>query len=161
MATARDRAAADTTRRDGPDFTGRPTALRHIDLDTFFRPRRVAVVGASDSNARPNTALTQKITIWAEERGATVHYVNPNRDVVAGRPCVKALTDVTEQLDLVAILVGEPLPILRDAVAAEAKFAVVFAAGFAEVGARERSSRTRWSASSRAVMYTSSGLTRT
>ena len=119
-----------------PDITGRPTALRHIDLDTFFRPRRVAVVGASDSNARTNTALTQKITMWAEARGAAVHYVNPNRDVVGGRPCAKALTDVTHQLDLVAILVGEPLPILRDAVAAEAKFAVVFAAGFAEVGAK-------------------------
>jgi acetate---CoA ligase (ADP-forming) len=120
----------------GTDITGRPIALRSIDLDTFFRPKRVAVVGASDTNARPNTALTQKITVWAEERGATVHYVNPNRPVVAGRPSVKALTEVDEQLDLVAILVGEPLPILRDAVAAGAKFAVVFAAGFAEVGAR-------------------------
>ena len=119
-----------------PDITGRPTALRHLDLDTFFRPRRVAVVGASDSNERTNTALTQKITTWAEARGAAVHYVNPNRDVVGGRPCAKALTDVTHQLDLVAILVGEPLPILRDAVAAKAKFAVVFAAGFAEVGAK-------------------------
>ncbi len=34
-----------------------------------------------------------------------------------------------------AILVGDPLPVLRDAVAAKAKFAVIFAAGFAEVGA--------------------------
>jgi acyl-CoA synthetase (NDP forming) len=118
------------------DITGRPIQLRHIDLDTFFRPKRVAVVGASDSNARPNTALTQKITTWAEERGATVYFVNPNRPEVAGRPCAKALTDITDQLDLVAILVGEPLPILRDAVAANAKFAVVFAAGFAEVGAQ-------------------------
>jgi acyl-CoA synthetase (NDP forming) len=118
------------------DITGRPIELRHIDLTTFFRPKRVAVVGASDTNARPNTALTQKITIWAEERGATVHFVNPNRETVAGRPCAKALTDIDEQLDLVAILVGEPLPILRDAVAAKAKFAVVFAAGFAEVGAK-------------------------
>jgi len=117
------------------DITGRPIALRDIDLATFFRPARVAVVGASDSNARPNTALTQKITIWAEERGATVHFVNPNRTEVAGRPCFPALTDVGDQLDLVAILVGDPLPILRDAVAAKAKFAVVFAAGFAEVGA--------------------------
>jgi acyl-CoA synthetase (NDP forming) len=117
------------------DITGRPVTLRQIDLDTFFRPKRVAVVGASDSNARPNTALTQKITIWAEERGATVHFVNPNRTTVSGRPCAAALTDISEQLDLVAILVGEPLPILRDAVAAKAKFAVVFAAGFAEVGA--------------------------
>jgi acetate---CoA ligase (ADP-forming) len=117
------------------DITGRPVTLRQIDLDTFFRPKRVAVVGASDSNARPNTALTNKITIWGEERGATVHYVNPNRSEVNGRPCANALTDIAERLDLVAILVGDPLPILRDAVAANAKFAVVFAAGFAEVGA--------------------------
>jgi acetate---CoA ligase (ADP-forming) len=127
-------ATGTTATSGGTDITGRPTALRSIDLDTFFRPRRVAVVGASDSNARPNTALTQKITLWAEERGATVYFVNPNRPVVAGRPCAKALTDIEEQLDLVAILVGEPLPILRDAVAAGAKFAIVFAAGFAEVG---------------------------
>jgi acetate---CoA ligase (ADP-forming) len=125
-----------TATSDGTDITGRPTTLRSIDLDTFFRPRRVAVVGASDTNARPNTALTQKITLWAEERGATVHFVNPNRAEVAGRPCAKSLTDIDEQLDLVAILVGEPLPILRDAVAAKAKFAVVFAAGFSEVGAK-------------------------
>ena len=45
-----------------------------------------------------------------------------------------------------AILVGEPLPILHDAVAAQAKFAVVFAAGFAEVGAKgETPPGTRWS----------------
>ena len=118
------------------DVTGRPTALRHVDLDTFFRPKRVAVVGASDTNARTNTSLTVKITTWAEAGGASVHYVNPNRPVVAGRPSVKSLTDIDEQLDLVAILVGDPLPVLRDAVAAGAKFAVVFAAGFAEVGAK-------------------------
>lgn len=124
--------------REAPrtDMTGRLTVLRHVDLDTFFQPRRVAVVGASDSDARTNTALTQKITRWAEARGAAVYYVNPNRAVVAGRPCMKSLIDVTDQLDLVAILVGEPLPILRDAVSVKAKFAVVFAAGFAEVGAR-------------------------
>ena len=45
------------------------------------------------------------------------------------------MTDITEPLDLVAILVGDALPVLRDAVAAKAKFAIVFAAGFAEVGA--------------------------
>jgi acyl-CoA synthetase (NDP forming) len=118
------------------DVTGRATALRHLDLDTFFNPKRVAVVGASDTDARPNTPLTQKITAWAQARGASVFYVNPNRPVVAGRPAAKALTDIDEQLDLVAILVGDPLPVLRDAVAAKAKFAVVFAAGFAEVGTK-------------------------
>src|SRR3984957_5470816 len=125
-------------RRDtAVDGTGRATALRHMDLDTFFNPKRVAVVGASDTNAGTNTALTVKITAWASARGASVHYVNPNRPVVAGRPAVKSLADIDEQLDLVAILVGDPLPVLRDAVAVRAKFAVVFAAGFAEVGAQD------------------------
>ena len=119
---------------EGMDITGRPTALRSVDLDTFFRPKRVAVVGASDTNARTNTSLTLKITTWGEQRGATVYYVNPNRPEILGRPSAKTLADIEEGLDLVAILVGEPLPILRDAVAARAKFAVVFAAGFAEVG---------------------------
>ena len=116
------------------DLMGLPIALRPVDLDTFFRPGSVGVVGASDSNAKPNTALTQKITAWAEARGASIHYVNPNRPTVAGRPCAKSLTEIDEQIDMVAILVGDPIPIVRDAIAARAKFAVIFAAGFSEVG---------------------------
>ncbi|MHB8318810.1 MAG: acetate--CoA ligase family protein [Acidimicrobiales bacterium] len=116
------------------DVTGAPVKLRKVDLDTFFRPKSVAVVGASDSNAKPNTALTKKITVWAETRGASIHYVNPNRPIVDGRPCARSLTEIDERLDLVAILVGDPIPIVRDAIDAKAKFAVVFAAGFSEVG---------------------------
>ena len=122
---------------EGMDITGRPTALRSIDLDTFFQPKRVAVVGASDTNARTNTSLTLKITAWGEQRGATVHYVNPNRPEILGRPSAKTLGDIEDQLDLVAILVGDPLPILRDAVAVKAKFAVVFA-GRVRRGGQER-----------------------
>jgi len=113
---------------------GLPTSLRRVDLATFFHPRSVCVVGASDTSAKPNTALTKMITAWAERRDATIYYVNPNRPTVAGRTCIRSLTDIDEPVDLVAILVGEPLPILRDAIKANAKFAVVFAAGFNEVG---------------------------
>jgi acyl-CoA synthetase (NDP forming) len=130
-ATAAKSALSSETR----DVMGLPVRLREIDLGTFFRPRSVAVVGASDSNAKPNTALTQKITAWAEGRGASIRYVNPNRPVVAGRECAASLTDLDERIDMVAILVGDPLPIVRQAIEAKARFAVVFAAGFAEVGA--------------------------
>jgi acyl-CoA synthetase (NDP forming) len=114
---------------------GLPTALRPLDLKTFFHPKSVCVVGASDSNAKPNTALTAKITAWAESRGAAIYYVNPNRPVVAGRPCAASIADVGRRIDMVAILTGDPTPIIRDAIAARAKFAIVFAAGFSEVGA--------------------------
>jgi len=43
------------------DVTGRPTALRDVDLDTFFRPRTVAVIGASDTPRRPATAMWRKL----------------------------------------------------------------------------------------------------
>jgi acyl-CoA synthetase (NDP forming) len=117
------------------DVTGRPVALRTLDLDTFFRPRTVAVIGASDTPNRPNTAMTTKICAWARHHGATVHLVNPNKDTVAGLPCHPTILDVPVDVDLACILVGDPLEVLPQVVEKKAKFAVIFAAGFAETGA--------------------------
>ena len=76
------------------------------------------------------------MTAWAERRGATVDYVNPNHAVVGGRPALASLAEVGAPPDLVAVLVGQPLPVLRDAVTVGARFAVVFSAGFAETGGK-------------------------
>ena len=55
--------------------------------------------------------------------------------MVAGRPCAPSHhRDRRRRIDMVAILVGDPTPIVKDAIAAKAKFAIVFAAGFSEVG---------------------------
>ena len=116
------------------DVTGRPVALRSIDLDVFFHPRTVAVIGASDTPARPNTAMTRKIRAWAEEAGAAVHPVNPNRTEVDGLACRPTLADVPGDVDLAVILVGDAVQALEEAIEKKARFAVIFAAGFAEVG---------------------------
>jgi acyl-CoA synthetase (NDP forming) len=117
------------------DVTGRPVRLRDVDLDRFFRPRTVAVIGASDTPLRPNTAMTTKIRAWAEQAGATIYPVNPNRDEVDGLPCARSLLDVPADIDLAIILTGEPLDALQQAIEKKARFAVIFAAGFAETGA--------------------------
>jgi acyl-CoA synthetase (NDP forming) len=117
------------------DVTGRPIEPRAVDLDTFFRPRTVAVIGASDSARRPNTAMTTKIRTWAEHAGADVYLVNPNRDEIGGLKCYPSILDVPDDVDLAAILVGDAVPALEQVIEKKAKFAVVFAAGFAEVGA--------------------------
>ncbi len=116
------------------DVTGRPVELRPVDLDTFFHPRSVAVVGASDTPGRPNTAMTRKIREWAEHAGASIYPVNPNRGEVDGLPSVPSILDVPVDVDLAAILVGEAVDALEEAVEKKARFAVIFAAGFAEVG---------------------------
>ncbi|MHB8670577.1 MAG: acetate--CoA ligase family protein [Acidimicrobiales bacterium] len=117
------------------DATGRPVALRAVDLDGFFRPRTVAVIGASDTPARPNTAMYQKIRAWAQAAGATVYPVNPNRERIGEDACYPSLAEIPGDVDLAVILVGEAVDALEEAIEKKARFAVIFAAGFAEVGA--------------------------
>ena len=116
------------------DVTGHPTELREVDLERFFDPRSVALIGASDNPKRPNAAMTRKLLAWADEHGAEVHLVNPNRDTIDGRPCLASVDELPEGLDLVAILVGDAVEAYEAVVARKPRFAVIFSAGFAETG---------------------------
>ncbi|MER7398600.1 acetate--CoA ligase family protein [Streptomyces sp. NPDC000151] len=124
--------------RDGtgdPDVSGRPLSAAVPDLDHFFRPRTVAVIGASDSEGRPHTGITRRLIDWAERVGARLHPVNPGRTSVFGLACHTSVSDLPEQVDLAVLLVADPLPVIEELADAEVKFAVAFAAGFAETGA--------------------------
>lgn len=115
------------------DLTGRPTRLRDVDLDTFFRPRRVVVIGASD-NRRPNDSMWRKIRAWGERFGAEVIPVNPNRDTVDGVRCYRSVLEVPGEVDLAVILVGAAVEMFETVLEKKPRFAVIFAAGFNEVG---------------------------
>ncbi len=117
------------------DVSGRPTRLRQVDLDTFFRPRTVAVIGATDAPRRPATGMWRKLRAWAEVFGATVTPVNPGRTELDGLTCYPTIADVPGgPVDLAVILVGDSVPAFEQVAATKAKFAVIFGAGFAEVG---------------------------
>ena len=121
------------------DSTGRPVELRDVDLERLFTPRTVAVIGASDTPRRANTAMWRKIRAKAEATGAQVFPVNPNRESVDDLPCYADISAVPGgELDLTVVLVGDPLTVLPDVIARGSRFAVVFAADFAETGADGR-----------------------
>ncbi|MFE3408408.1 acetate--CoA ligase family protein [Streptomyces mirabilis] len=120
---------------DDLDVSGRPLYADAPDLDRFFRPESVAVVGASDAEGRPNTGITRQLIAWAERVGARLHPVHPTRRSVFGIPCFPSLADLPEQVDLAVLLVGDPLPVIGELAEAKVKFAVAFASGFAETGA--------------------------
>ncbi len=115
------------------DVSGRPVALRDVDLDRFFRPKRVVAIGASDSDRKPNSAMWRKIRSWAEANGAEAIPVHPRRESVDGVPCYPSVLDVPGEIDLAAILTVNVMDVLPDVIEKKAAFAVVFAAGFAEV----------------------------
>ncbi|GAA3802687.1 acetate--CoA ligase family protein [Streptomyces coacervatus] len=125
------------------DVSGLPLYADVPDLDRFFRPESVAVVGASDTEGRPNTGITRQLVAWAERVGARLHPVHPSRPSVFGIPCSPSVSDLPEQVDLAVLLVADPLPVLEELAEAKVKFAVVFASGFAETGAEGAAAQER------------------
>ncbi|CAN5756522.1 acetate--CoA ligase family protein [soil metagenome] len=119
------------------------TSFAVPDLDRFFRPRVVAVIGASDTEGRPNTAIWRRLRTWGERVGAAVHPVNPNRGTVDGVPCAPTVADVAGDIDVAVVLIGDALAGVADAIDAKARFAVVFSAGFAEAGTEGRAAQQR------------------
>ncbi|MFG2194521.1 acetate--CoA ligase family protein [Streptomyces sp. NPDC048639] len=116
------------------DVSGRPLHAPVPDLDRFFRPASMVVVGASDSEGRPNTGITRRLIDWSERVGARLHPVNPGRSTVFGLPCLPSVADLPEPVDLAVLLVADPLPVIAELATAKVKFAVAFASGFAETG---------------------------
>ncbi|MFF8371310.1 acetate--CoA ligase family protein [Streptomyces lydicus] len=125
------------------DVSGRPLHAPVPDLDRFFRPGSVAVIGASDTEGRPHTGITRQLIAWAERVGARLYPVNPGRAQVFGLPCHAAVAELPEPVDLAAILVADPLPVVEELAAAEVRFAVAFASGFAETGADGAAAQAR------------------
>ncbi|WP_413758474.1 acetate--CoA ligase family protein [Streptomyces sp. MMBL 11-3] len=128
---------------DDLDVSGRPLYAGVPDLDRFFRPESVAVVGASDAEGRPNTGITRQLLAWAGRVGARLHPVHPARESVFGLPCVPSVADLPEQVDLAVLLVADPLPLIEQLADAKVRFAVAFASGFAETGAEGAAAQER------------------
>jgi acetate---CoA ligase (ADP-forming) len=131
---------------DDLDVSGRPLYAGVPDLDRFFRPECVAVVGASDAEGRPNTGITRQLLAWSERVGARLHPVHPTRQSVFGIPCVPSVTDLPEEVDLAVLLVSDPLPVIEELAETKVKFAVAFASGFAETGAEGAAAQARLAA---------------
>ncbi|MFG2370975.1 acetate--CoA ligase family protein [Streptomyces sp. NPDC048504] len=119
---------------DDLDVSGRPLYAGVPDLDRFFRPESVAVIGASDAEGRPNTGITRQLMAWAARVGARLHPVHPTRATVFDVPCFPSVADLPEPVDLAVVLVADPLPMIEQLAEAKVKFAVAFASGFAETG---------------------------
>ncbi|MFD4141954.1 acetate--CoA ligase family protein [Streptomyces sp. NPDC058572] len=128
------------------DVSGRPLYAPVPDLDRFFRPGSVAVVGASDAEGRPTAGITRQLVAWAERVGARLHPVHPHRNSVFGLDCVPSVRELPEPVDLAVLLVADPLPVIEELGEAKVKFAVAFASGYAETGAQGAAAQARLAA---------------
>lgn len=102
------------------------------DLNDFFYPRAVALIGATDKPAKPGTAILENLSHF---KGA-VYPVNPKHEKLLGRRCYSSLAAIPDTIDLAIIalpagLVEQEL----DAVHAKGiRRAIIISSGYAEAG---------------------------
>jgi acyl-CoA synthetase (NDP forming) len=101
-------------------------------LEALFRPRTVALVGASANPAKlSNVALRNLL------RGQFKTYpVNPREEEILGVKCYHAISDIPEKVDLAIISLPAKAAVesARECAAASVRAAIVTSSGFKETG---------------------------
>ena len=113
------------------------TQFQHVSaeqLHRFFRPRSIALVGATD-NSRWSIFTFENIKNFGFS--GPVFLVNPNREIVHGERAYKTLSDLPEPADLAFVMVATPrvLTIVEEAARLGTTNFVVLTSGFSEMGA--------------------------
>ncbi len=108
-------------------------------LDALFRPRSVAVVGASRSAAQtgvPKLGAVAMKNLIDHGFAGSVHPVNPRETELFGRRCAATVRAVDGDVDVALLVVPAEacLEALRDCAAKGVRAVIVMSAGFAEAG---------------------------
>jgi len=110
------------------------TADRSNTLSPLFHPTSLAIIGASNDAARIGGRPLQ----YTRDAGfaGRIYPINPNRELVQGLPAFDNITDVPEPVDtaIIAVPAASVVETAEACAAAGVKAAVIFSAGFAEMG---------------------------
>jgi acyl-CoA synthetase (NDP forming) len=102
----------------------------------LFEPESVAVVGVPRS-PRPGQLFLRAL-LDPGYRGR-IYPVNPNAEEILGLRCYPSMTSLPEVVDLAIVTVSPELaaPVVRECAEQGVKAAILFTAGFSELGTRE------------------------
>ena len=104
------------------------------DLERFFNPQAIAIIGASQDFATISGQPLKHLT--AHGYKGRLYPVNPRYEVIGGLKCYPVLADLPETPDLVLILVNASrvADILRQCGAKGVPYVIIYSSGFSEVG---------------------------
>jgi acyl-CoA synthetase (NDP forming) len=103
-------------------------------LDHVFKPRAVAVIGASANPQKPGFMCTNSLV--NDGFKGKVYPVNPGLTELLGLPAYPSVLDVPGEVDLAIIVVPakQTIPAVEECIEKGVKGAVLVSAGFSEVG---------------------------
>ena len=103
-------------------------------LDGLFRPRSVAVIGASNNPFSIGNIVVRNLAAYGFK--GPIYPINPKSPFIRSFPAYKSILDVPGEVDLVNISIKNTLvPMALEQCGQKGvKFAIVHTAGFKEVG---------------------------
>lgn len=115
---------------------GAPAGIR--SLDAVFRPKSIAVIGASDDPAR----ISGRPIAYARQFGyeGAIYPINPSRKTVQGLRAYPSLLEAPDGIDcaIIALPAAAVMDALQQCVEKGVRAVVLFTAGFAELGEEGR-----------------------
>lgn len=107
--------------------------LKSTDMSFFFKPRSIAVIGASPIPAKLSYVILENLK-KAGFPGA-IYPVNPKYSSINSLRCYKSITETNDNIDIAVIALPAPLVIeaLKDA-GKKVRGAIIISSGFKEMG---------------------------
>ncbi len=104
------------------------------ELDAFFNPKGVAIIGASNNPAKIGYQITNNVI--QAGFGGEIFPINPKSEEILGRKAYKSVRNVPFDVDLAVITIPAPgvVQAMEDCAAKGVKAVAIISSGFAEVG---------------------------
>ena len=123
-------------RRGRVKARGAAVVTLRLQLDAIFRPRSVAVIGASRQKNTIGREILRNLVEF--EFTGPVYPVNPHADAVGSMKCYPSVLDVPDEVDLAVVTVPREraLEVVEQCGKKGVRGLVMITAGFKEVGGR-------------------------
>jgi len=102
-------------------------------MDFFFKPKGIAIIGASDNKTKGGYYLLNNTL---QSYTGEVYPVNPRYDTILGRPCYPDVSSIPSDFDLAIYFIpaGSLAATIEECSKKKVKGIIIESAGFAEVG---------------------------
>ncbi|MDK2979969.1 MAG: hypothetical protein PWQ55_316 [Chloroflexota bacterium] len=103
-------------------------------LNTFFEPKGVAIIGASDNPDKLSHGILRNLLEYGYSGG--VYPVNPKSSEILGKTCYADISQVPDPLDMAVIILPAPVipAVLKACGERGVKVVTVISGGFKEIG---------------------------
>ena len=110
-------------------------------MDTFFKPKGVAVIGASRRTNKAGHVIFKNFVINKQRNlfKAKLYPVNPGEKTIQGFQCYPSILDIDDVVDLAVIVVPANIvpSVMKEVAQKRVKAVAIISSGFSEVGNHE------------------------